>query len=92
MQTISDRFTVTAIVTYNGERRTFLGVAASRRKARRLAYRAGQGAVPSRYSRAMFDIEIVDTVTGEQVPACWAESEAVRRNRNEMTVGERGVW
>lgn len=86
------RYTVTAVTTYLGETRTLLGVAPSRRKARRIAYRTGQGAAPSMYSRAMFDIEIVDTVTGVLVPAGWAEREALRRRANELTVGEVGYW
>lgn len=88
------RFTVTAVVVPNNdeETRTLLGQAGSRRKARRIAYREGQAAVPSRFSRALFDIEILDTVTGKLVPAGWAEREAVARNRAELTVGEVGYW
>ena len=93
-QTPAARFSVTAIVTVNNDEdiRTELGQADSRRKARRIAYRKGQGAVPSRFSRALFDIEIRDTVTGALVPAGWAEREAVARNRAELTVGEVGYW
>ncbi len=60
--------------------------------ARRLGYRAGQTAAPSRFSRSVFELEIRDTVTGEIVPAQWAEGEVIRRRDAEMTVGERGVW
>lgn len=88
------RFTVTAVVIVNNDEdiRTVLGQADSRRKARRIAYREGQGAVPSRFSRALFDIEIRDNATGAMVPAGWAEREAVARNRAELTVGEVGYW
>lgn len=48
--------------------------------------------MPSRFSSALFDIEIRDSVTGGLVPAGWAEREAVARNRAELTVGEVGYW
>lgn len=92
--TATARFTVTAVVTVNNgeDIHTELGQASSRRKARRIAYREGQGAVPSRFSSALFDIEIRDNVTGSLVPAGWADREAVARNRNELTVGDVGYW
>ena len=50
------RYTVTAVVTFRGdERRHLLGTAATRRQARRMAYRCGLMRVPSRFSAEMFD-------------------------------------
>lgn len=89
----STRYTVSALTHSRGEvtRRT-IGAAASRRKARRLGYRQGEDFAPSRFSSAIFELEIIDTVTGERVKADWAEGEALSRRDNQMTVGERGVW
>ena len=88
------RYTVTAVVNFNNDepRMHPLGAANSKRQARRLGYRTGHRHVPSRFSAAMFDLEIIDTMTGKPVPAKWAESEAIRRAAGEMTAAERGVW
>jgi hypothetical protein len=87
------RFTVTALVTWAGDvTRTPIGCASSRRAARRLAYRRGIQFVPSRFSVASFDLEIVDTATGAPVRAGWAEAEMLRRRDAQQTVAERGIW
>jgi len=87
------RYTVSALTHTRGDvtRRT-IGAAPSRRKARRLGYREGQDHAPSRFSSAIFELEIIDTLTGERVRADWAEGEALARRDRQMTVGERGVW
>ena len=93
MATASARFTVAALVTYHDDTtRTVIGAASSRRKARRLAYRAGVKHHPSLYSSAQFDLEIIDTVTSERVPADWSEREVYRRMCALPTVAEVGYW
>lgn len=94
MNTISPaRFTVTTVITWCGDvTRTLVGTAPSRRAARRLAYREGVKHTPSRFSTVMFDLEILDTVTGAPVRATWAESEMLRRRDALQTVAERGIW
>lgn len=95
METASDptRYTVAALVTYHDDTaRTVLGAATSRRKARRLAYREGVKHHPSLYSSARFDLEIIDTATGERIPADWAEGEVYRRLCALPTVAEVGYW
>lgn len=89
----ANRYTVTAVVTYNNEEdsRTPLGSAPSRRKARRLGYRAGCHHYPL-HSRAIFSIEIRDEQTGELVRADGAETEAYHRARRLPTVGDLGWW
>lgn len=87
------RFTVSALLHVRGDvTRRSIGAATSRRAARRLGYREGQDHAPSRFSSAIFELEILDTVTGQTVRAGWAEDEALRRRDAQMTVGERGVW
>jgi hypothetical protein len=87
------RYTVTAIIHTRGDvTRRPMGAAPSRRKARRLGYRFGEDHAPSRFSSAIFELEIIDTATGQRVRARWAEDEALDRRDRQMTVGERGVW
>jgi len=87
------RYTVTAIITSrDDERRVALGTAPSRRKARRVGYREGAKQHPSRFSSAIFDLEILDTATGATVRCAWADEEAYRRSLDRPTVADRGVW
>ena len=87
------RYTVSAVIsTRNDERRIHLGTAPSRRKARRIAYRKGIDYQTPRYSSALFSLEILDTVTGEQVSAKGAEFECYCRYEALPTVGDVGYW
>ena len=89
----ADRYTVTAIISSrDDERRVDLGTAPSRRKARRIGYREGAKRHPSRFSSAIFDLEILDTATGAMVRCAWADEEAYRRSLDRPTVADRGVW
>ena len=47
---------------------------------------------PSRFSSAIFDLEILDTATGATVRCAWADEEAYRRSLDRPTVADRGVW
>lgn len=93
MTSAAARYTVSAVLTYNNEedRRIDLGTAPSRRKAKRLGYREGAAHYPLR-SSCLFDLEIIDTVTGEKVRAAGAETEAYHRALQIPTVGEVGYW
>ena len=87
------RYTVTAIISSrDDERRIALGTAPSRRQARRIGYREGAKQHPSRFSSAIFDLEILDTATGATVRCACADAEAFRRSLDRPTVAERGVW
>lgn len=94
MSRTADRFQVSAVITSHGEpyRRAVLGSAPSRRKARRLGYREGAYEYPLRSTSTLFELEIIDTVTGETVPAGWAEEEAYQRARALPTVADVGFW
>ena len=93
MDTVTARYTATAVLTSHGtERRVDLGSAPSLRKARRIGYREGKYEYPRLSHSTLFDLEIVDTRTGEKVPARWAEMEAYNRRNEIVTVGERGIW
>jgi hypothetical protein len=57
-----------------------------------IGYREGAKQHPSRFSSAMFDLEILDTATGAAVRCAWADEEAYRRSLDRPTVADRGVW
>ncbi len=85
----SDRYTVTAVVRFwENETRHPLGSAPSRRKARRIGYLDGCRHYPLLSSVALFELEIVDTLTGERVRAHGAEVEAYHRARALPTVAK----
>lgn len=54
--------------------------------------REGAKQHPSRFSSAIFDLEILDTATGAMVRCAWADEEAYRRSLDRPTVADRGVW
>lgn len=87
-----DRYTVTAVISlYDTEERYPLGTAPSRRKAKRIGYQQGCYRYPL-HSSAMFELVILDTVTGERVRAAGAEVEAWHRARALPTVADVGWW
>jgi len=90
---MQDRFTVAAVISYRSHERTIiLGSAPSRRRARRIGYRKGVQHHPSRYSAAMFRLEVIDTATGERVRADWADHEVYLRYHQQPTVADVGYW
>jgi hypothetical protein len=88
-----DRYTVAALIDFHGNiRREPLGTAPSRRKAKRIGYLDGCRYYPLHSSVAMFELEIIDTATGERVRAHGAEVEAYHRARALPTVADVGWW
>jgi hypothetical protein len=88
-----DRYTVTALVHFHENTTRYpLGTAPSRRKAKRIGYLDGCRHYPLLSRVAMFELEIIDTETGERVRAAGAETEAYHRARALPTVGEVGWW
>lgn len=89
----ADRYTVAVIIRFwEAETRYPLGRAPSRRKAKRLGYQIGARHYPLNSSVAVFELEIIDTTTGERVRASGAEVEAWHRAHQIPTVGELGYW
>jgi hypothetical protein len=88
-----DRFTVTAIVTfYETEKRYLLGFTNDIDKAREIAAQDGARHYPLYSTCTMFDLEILDTVTGQKLNADAAEAEARDIARSMPTVADVGYW
>lgn len=87
------RFVVTAIVTFwENEKRHPLGSTNDIGTAHEIAAQDGARYYPLHSTCSMFDLEILDTVTGQKIAALAAEHKARAIARAMPTVADVGYW